>query len=101
MNPSTVHAALVIAAKKMVAEHWPNAAGSCPICRVPDCAALRSAVEYLEEHSDRAERLAAALRLRELPELSPGQLREVDAALARAGLTPIGCTVPDRGRTSA
>jgi hypothetical protein len=33
MDPSTVHAGLIIAAKKMVDEHWPNASGSCPICR--------------------------------------------------------------------
>jgi hypothetical protein len=54
VTPSEVHAELVDAAKKMVADHWPNAAGSCPICRMPVCEALTYAVSYLEEHADPA-----------------------------------------------
>lgn len=50
-TPSEVHAELVAAAKKIVADHWPTDHG-CPICRVPVCEALQGAVRYLEEHAD-------------------------------------------------
>jgi hypothetical protein len=46
-----VHAQLVVAAKRMMADHWPNDSG-CPICKVPVCEALQAAVRFLEEHAD-------------------------------------------------
>jgi hypothetical protein len=49
--PSQVHAELVLAARKVVADHWPNDHG-CPICKVLVCEALQGAVLFLEEHAD-------------------------------------------------
>jgi hypothetical protein len=48
-DPSRVHAELVAAAKRTVADHWPNDGGRCPVCRVRGCEALRGAIRYLAD----------------------------------------------------
>jgi hypothetical protein len=50
--PSQVHAQLVRAAKRIIADHRPDANGVCPVCRVPSCEALAGALRYLEEFAD-------------------------------------------------
>ncbi|GAB3796223.1 hypothetical protein [Micromonospora zhanjiangensis] len=49
-DPSTVHAQLVTAAKKMIIDHWPGPDG-CPICKVHNCEARTTAYRYLDEHA--------------------------------------------------
>ncbi|GIG85196.1 hypothetical protein Pen02_01320 [Plantactinospora endophytica] len=39
---------LRLAARRIVAEHWPTAADGCPVCGTPDCPAFRTAVAYLD-----------------------------------------------------
>lgn len=43
----TVQHALTVAARRILAEHWPAGEG-CPICRTPDCPALVMACAYLD-----------------------------------------------------
>lgn len=39
---------MILAARWIVAEHWPAADGRCPVCRVPDCPAIATACSYLD-----------------------------------------------------
>jgi hypothetical protein len=38
---------LLLSARLIVVEHWPEPDGRCPICRLPDCWALATARAYL------------------------------------------------------
>jgi hypothetical protein len=50
-SPSQVHAELVVAAKRIIADHWPKPDRTCPVCKVPDCEAIAAAIRYLDEFS--------------------------------------------------
>ncbi|MEN3611282.1 hypothetical protein AAH979_17180 [Plantactinospora sp. ZYX-F-223] len=39
---------LTLAARRIVAAHWPTAGGGCPLCVTPDCPAFLTAAAYLD-----------------------------------------------------
>lgn len=47
LSPAQVRNRLILAARRIVAEHWPRQDDRCPVCRIPNCRALTVATDYL------------------------------------------------------
>ncbi|MDG4790966.1 hypothetical protein O7626_34535 [Micromonospora sp. WMMD1102] len=43
---------MLLSARLIVIEHWPRDDGRCPICKLPHCRALSTALAYLEMVND-------------------------------------------------
>lgn len=52
LSPAQIRNRLILAARRIVADHAPDDGGRCPVCRVANCAAALMAVAYLEQHDE-------------------------------------------------
>lgn len=79
LTPAQVRNRLIIAARHIVADHWPRPGGRCPVCRVADCDALRTALTYLMEVDDQARREVLELMRRGACRDAPAPRQQADA----------------------
>jgi hypothetical protein len=49
LSSAQIRNRLVLSARHIVFDHWPDDSGRCPVCRTPEsCEALTHALRYLE-----------------------------------------------------